>query len=88
VLIQAAAAGVPFVTYDVDGGREVVGLGAVGVVVDLGDVAGAGDALAHLLRTNPAGERTVDVASWDRETIYSSYRRIVDDVIGEARRAG
>jgi Glycosyltransferase len=88
VLIQAAAAGVPFVAYDVDGAREVVALGAAGAVVPLGDPRAAADALVHLLQNVPAGRRTVDVGSWDREVIYSSYRRVVDDVVGGARRAG
>ncbi|MEP6623782.1 MAG: glycosyltransferase [Acidimicrobiia bacterium] len=88
VLIQAAAAGVPFVTYDVDGGREVVALGAVGQVVELGDVDGAADALARLLVRADAIERRVDVRSWDREIIYSSYRRVVDDVVGGERGVG
>ena len=92
VLIQAAAAGVPFVAYDVDGAREVVALGAAGAVVPLGDVRAAADGLVHLLQNVPAGSRTVDVKSWDREVIYSSYRRVVDDIIGESvgevRRAG
>lgn len=88
VLIQAAAAGVPFVTYDVDGGREVLGLGAEGVVVPLGDVPAAAEALVHLLTTVPAGHRTVDVRSWDTNVIYASYRSVVDDIVGEVRRAG
>ena len=87
VLVQAAAAGVPFVSYDVDGAREVLALGAVGSVVPLGAVGDAADALAHLLRTAPAGARTVDVGSWETAVIYSAYRRVVDDVVG-ATRAG
>ena len=86
--MQAAAAGVPFVTYDVDGGREVVALGAVGQVVALGDVMGAADALARLLVRGDVIERRVDVRSWDREVIYSSYRRVVDDVVGGERSVG
>ena len=85
VLVQAAAAGVPFVSYDVDGAREVLALGAVGSVVPLGAVDDAADELAHLLRTAPAGTRTVDVGSWDTDVIYSAYRRVVDDVVGVAR---
>ncbi len=85
VLVQAAAAGVPFVSYDVDGAREVLALGAVGSVVALGAVDAAADALAHLLQTAPAGTRTVDVGSWDTDVIYSAYRRVVDDVVGVSR---
>ena len=84
VLVQAAAAGVPFVSYDVDGAREVLALGAVGSVVPLGAVDAAADALASLLRTAPAGTRTVDVSSWDTDVIYSAYRRVVNDVVGVA----
>lgn len=88
VLIQAAAAGVPFVTYDVDGGREVVGLGAVGTVVPLGDVVGAADAVTRMLTEHAAGIPTVDLSSWNPEVIRSSYRAVVDAVLTERRRAG
>lgn len=88
VLIQAASAGVPFVTYDVDGGREVVALGAVGEVVPLGDVMGAADAVARMLRTTGAGVRQVDVSSWDSEVIHASYRAVVDNVLSGVPRAG
>ena len=88
VLIQAAAAGVPLVTYDVDGGREVVGLGAVGTVVPLGDVVGAADAVTRMLTEHAAGIPTVDLSSWNPEVIRSSYRAVVDAVLTERRRAG
>ena len=88
VLIQAAAAGLPFVTYDVDGGREVVALGAVGQVVPLGDVAGAAAALTRFVGAPTPRQRCVDVSSWDPCVIAASYRSVVDDVLGESRRAG
>ncbi len=88
VLIQAAAAGLPFVTYDVDGGREVVALGAVGQVVPLGDVEGAATALIRFLRTPTSRRRRVDVSSWDPTVIAASYRSLVADVLEESRRAG
>ena len=88
VLIQAASAGVPFVTYDVDGGREVIALGAVGEVVPLGDVLGAADAVARLLGTTDTGVRHVDVSSWDSAVIHASYRAVVDNVLSGVRRAG
>ncbi len=37
VLIQAAAPGLPFVSYDVDGGREVVALSAAGEIASSWD---------------------------------------------------
>jgi glycosyltransferase involved in cell wall biosynthesis len=88
VLIQAAAAGLPFVTYDVDGGREVVALGAVGQVVPLGDVDGAARGLVRLLRAPSTRQRRVDVTSWDPSVIAASYRSVVDDILQETRRAG
>lgn len=87
VLIQAGAAGVPFVTYDVDGAREVVGLGAVGEVVELGDVVGAADAVTRMLTKHTAGTRTVNVSSWNPEVIQQSYRAVVDNVLEARRRA-
>ena len=41
VLVQAAAAGTPFVATDVDGADELLELGAAGTVVDAGDIVGA-----------------------------------------------
>ncbi len=88
VLIQAAAAGLPFVTYEVDGAREVVGLGAVGAVVPLGDVDAAADAVTA--RLVAADERTVrvDTGSWDPAVIRAAYRRVAHEVLEEVRRAG
>jgi len=88
VLIQAAAAGLPFVTYDVDGGREVVALGAVGQVVPLNAVDQAAAALVRILAAPGSRHRRVDVTSWDPDVIAASYRTLVADVLGEARRAG
>jgi glycosyltransferase involved in cell wall biosynthesis len=87
VLIQAAAAGLPFVTYDVDGGREVVALGAVGEVVPLGDVEGAARAVVRLLGTPVSRQRRIDVSSWEPSVIAASYRSVVDDILQETRRA-
>jgi glycosyltransferase involved in cell wall biosynthesis len=88
VLIQAAAAGLPFVTYDVDGGREVVALGAIGRVVPLGDVEGAAAGLIRLLQAPASRQRRIDVTSWDPTVIAASYRSVVDDILQETRRAG
>ncbi|MBK5289098.1 MAG: glycosyltransferase [Acidimicrobiia bacterium] len=88
VLIQAAAAGIPFVSYDVDGAREVIGLGADGEVVDLGDVQEAAAGVVRALRAGTAGVRRVDVSSWNPAVIHERYRSVVDEVVAEARRAG
>ena len=48
-LVLAAAAGVPFVSYDIDGARELRELGADGILVAHGDVEAAAGAVEHLL---------------------------------------
>ena len=87
VLIQAAAAGVPFVSYDVDGARELIVLGARGVVVPIDDRDAAAHAVVEFLDVD-ADRAVVDVSSWDPAVIHASYRRVVDEVLGEVRRAG
>ncbi len=49
VLVQSARCGVPFVSYDVDGARELRQLGAPGEIVPLGDTAAFSAALAAAL---------------------------------------
>ncbi|MGZ6931860.1 MAG: glycosyltransferase [Acidimicrobiia bacterium] len=88
VLVQAAAAGTPFVTYDVDGAREVVALGGVGTVVPLGAVDAAADATATMLQAGAERRRMVDVSSWDTTVIHATYRAVIGDVVSGARRAG
>ncbi len=87
VLIQSAAAGTPFVTYEVDGGREVVALGASGRVVPRGDVAAAAEATAALLRAGGEQPREVDLSSWDPDVIHDSYRRVIGGTVEAGRRA-
>ena len=87
VLIQAAAAGVPFVSYDVDGGREVRALGADGDVVPLGRVSEAADALVRLVRRrtgHPSGGPAV-LGSGRHLFVVPA---LVGDVVSEVRRAG
>ena len=81
VLMQGAAAGVPFVSYEVDGARELIGLGARGTVVALGDVGAAARALVGALSEPGIGVRTVDVSSWETAVIQASYRRVIDGVL-------
>ncbi len=81
VLVQAASVGTPFVAYEVDGVRELLGLGAVGTVVAPGRLEDAADAL----RTALAGERsgpTADLASWSPDVIARRYREVIGPFIG------
>lgn len=88
VLIQAAAAALPFVSYDVDGAREVLALGGVGDVVALGDVSAAARAVAARLAAPRDRTVRVDSTSWDAAVIRSAYQRVADEVLVERRRAG
>ena len=80
VLVQAAAAGTPFVSYEVDGARELLDLGAVGAVVPTGDLPAAADALGRVLSSDrPAA--TVDLASWSPDAIAEGYRRVLHPLV-------
>lgn len=81
VLVQAAAAGTPFVSYEVDGARELLDLGAAGAVVPADDLPAATDALTRILSTSrPAA--TVDLSSWSPAAIADGYRRVLHPLVG------
>jgi glycosyltransferase involved in cell wall biosynthesis len=81
VLVQAAAAGTPFVSYEVDGARELLDLGAAGAVVPADDLPAATDALTRILSTSrPAA--TVDLSSWSPDAIADGYRRVLHPLVG------
>jgi teichuronic acid biosynthesis glycosyltransferase TuaC len=63
VLLEAMACGVPVVTTDVGGNREVVCNDKLGIVVPFGDAGALEQALADALRRN-----------WDRESIIAYAR--------------
>lgn len=69
-VLEAAAAGVPTVAYDVPGLREALGDGACGVVVQDGDVNALARGVAHIIEDRPGWtDRCRDFAegfSWDR----------------------
>jgi len=83
VLVQAAAFGTPFVAYNVDGVRELIDLGARGVVIVPGDVAGAASATLSIIRF-PTGSKapTTDLTEWEPNTIRRQYRSLFLDVLG------
>jgi glycosyltransferase involved in cell wall biosynthesis len=77
VLVQAAVTGTPFASFDVDGAREVLALGAVGTVAPIGadDVLVAHAAsLLDRRRGGVAGWRDDVLAQWDRAEILRAYR--------------
>jgi glycosyltransferase involved in cell wall biosynthesis len=79
-LVLAAAAGVPFVSYDVDGARELRELGADGIIVSPGDVEAAAGAVEHLLA---AANRpmAIDATPWSRDAVLAGYRSVMFDAL-------
>jgi glycosyltransferase involved in cell wall biosynthesis len=77
VLVQAAAAGTPFVSYAVDGGQELLDEGAVGAVVPLGDLAAAARAASDVLRGRRGPSPSIDLSGWDEAEIAAGYRRLL-----------
>jgi len=87
VLVQAAAAGVPFVAYAVDGVNELLGLGATGVAVPMGNVAEVAAATLSMLGRERAQRRvSIDLTTWSPDAIDSEYRRVIGAVL--AARSG
>lgn len=85
VLVQAAAARTPFVSYAVDGVRELMDLGAEGVAVPLGDLPAAAVATAALLEGGHRGPRgDIDFTPWTADAIRAGYRRVIGDVLAAA----
>jgi glycosyltransferase involved in cell wall biosynthesis len=90
VLLQAAAAGTPFVCWEVDGVDELLDLGAAGIVVDQGDVISAARAVAHRIDAatfDPAPRpcpATV-LRPWQGDDVHEDYATLISSVL--ARRS-
>jgi glycosyltransferase involved in cell wall biosynthesis len=82
VLVQSAATGTPFVSFDVEGVREILALGARGSAVPPGDVDAAADAVATWLVPSTGREPTADLSSWAPESIEAAYRSLLAGVLG------
>lgn len=85
VLVQAAAAGTPFVAFKVSGVGELLDGGAKGAAVPPGDVEAAAEAtvrqLGTITRTAP-----IDLAEWCPEVIRARYAALLEPIL--ARSAG
>jgi glycosyltransferase involved in cell wall biosynthesis len=83
VLVQAAAAGTPFVAFDVEGVREIIALGAQGSAVPHGRLDAAVEAVERWLTGDPPTEREprADLASWTPSAIAGSYREVIGAVL-------
>ncbi|MBT8248874.1 MAG: glycosyltransferase, partial [Acidimicrobiia bacterium] len=82
VLVQAAAAGTPFVSTDIDGADELLEMGASGSVVEMGDIVGAARALLPYLRW-PAKKNAarIDLSSWNPVRVRADYRELFTAVL-------
>jgi glycosyltransferase involved in cell wall biosynthesis len=87
VLVQAMAAGLPFAAYDVDGVGELLGLGASGCSVDLGDVDALGRACRRALERPRAPAPPAELlAQWSADEVGKRYRAAYErDVRAEVR---
>jgi glycosyltransferase involved in cell wall biosynthesis len=83
VLVQSAAAGTPFVAFDVEGVREILALGAQGAAVPHGRLDAVADAVERWLPDAAASDRepVADLSSWSPESIAGSYRQVIGAVL-------
>lgn len=90
VLVQSAAAGTPFVAFDVEGVREILALGAQGSAVPPGRLDEVVHAVEKWLPGSGAteGEPVADLSSWSPDAIAESYRRVIGAVLPPASTAG
>jgi len=89
VLVQAAAAGTPFVAYAVDGVRELIDLGAHGVGVPPGDLEAAAFATRSILGDDrPPLPGSIDLSSWSTRTITEGYRQVIGSVLASGSMPG
>jgi glycosyltransferase involved in cell wall biosynthesis len=81
VLVQAAACGVPAVSFAVEGAHEVVKQGVNGWVVPLRDVRGMADRVVTLL-SNPGLARTMGAAGQDLVSQMWTAENMVRQIAG------
>ena len=90
VLVQSAAAGTPFVAFDVEGVQEILALGARGSAVPHGRLDAVVEAVERWLPGSGTAERepVADLSSWAPEAIAGSYRRVIGAVLPPAPTTG
>ncbi|HEX5946830.1 MAG TPA: glycosyltransferase [Acidimicrobiales bacterium] len=86
VLLQATAAGTPFVCWEVDGVDELLDLGAAGSVADQGDVIGAARAVARRIDAavfDPDPHPCPDTAlrPWQGDDVRGNYATLISSVL-------
>ncbi len=84
-LLEAMSAGVPCVASNVGGNRAIIDPGATGLLFDLGDPAGLGDALARVLG-DPDGARALGARARARIVERYDLGRLVAEEIDLLKR--
>jgi|SoiMethySBSTD1v2_1073268.scaffolds.fasta_scaffold236552_2 glycosyltransferase involved in cell wall biosynthesis len=90
VLVQAAACGVPAVTFAVEGAREIIHDGVNGWVVPIRDVNGLSDRVAALLsdpdraRAMGAAGRALVRDAWTVESMIRDIAALYEELVGRA----
>jgi glycosyltransferase involved in cell wall biosynthesis len=80
VLVQAAAARTPFVTYAADGTAELLERGLSGKVVASGDLGAAVDAARELMQKGRPGP--VDLGEWDASFVSQQLSQLLMTIMG------
>jgi len=83
-LVQAAASGLPFASYHVDGTTELLNMGATGVIAPIGDVSGLAAQVANLLSTETRLCADNIFTSWEQSTVLEQYRNIYISMFSES----
>jgi len=84
VLVQAASVGTPFVSYAVDGVRELLRFGAAGVAVKPPRVERAAAATARVLDGHRPRPEGIDLPAWAPDAIAHSYRSALGPVLARS----
>jgi glycosyltransferase involved in cell wall biosynthesis len=83
VLVFAAAAGRSFVSFEVDGPRELIERGATGAIAPIGDVDRAASLTAELLASPPPAP--IWIEEWSPDYVRARYREVFERVLAGAR---
>jgi glycosyltransferase involved in cell wall biosynthesis len=79
VLVHAAAAGLPFVSNDVDGPAEMISRGAAGALSRIGDVEAAATLAGQAIASGRGDP--VDLGEWDPAHVRERYRTVFASVV-------
>ncbi len=88
VLIQSAAAGVPFAAFHVDGVTELAASGAAGATAPIGDVAELVRQTGHLLDSPCPAAPEAYFEPWSATAVDRQYQQLYSELTGVPGRSG